>query len=724
MNNKNSSYKDFDEEQSENNSEDLEKLQVKLKAQKLHIAYGEKARTLTLEEWKDPNKVEGVAKSLGVEPKTLFLCVSEALAQETIEESPPAATAVEHLSIIEDPRLAGKPVLARGIVASTSIAYQVPCIARAYIIGEEGDIEDTVELELKKHDAANLAFVGVSEDIRTKKLHRLFNVAKSTRLKVEPLAWRTVYMLRVRPPVLALEKKGETIVDERGFEYKSYDVFAVAEEPLSFTPGSEIELEAIPTASPKTGKIVLLAYSIKFPEEPKSFDMEKLRMLKKKLDEFKSVESKVDWILSEFEKYSRIIKRRNLALVSLLTYFSPLYLTFCGEVKWGWMNSVLMGDTTTGKSETLRKLIRLLKAGMLITAETASQVGLTGSATQLEKEGWFVDWGFLVLCDRKLLAIDGAQKLPPSCWASLAEAERSGVVRIAKAAKDTAYARTRQIKITNALNKEETKWMTKPLAEFLYPVQSLATVFDKTGIARLDVVAFAESADVSPEEVNKLMSEQYDPLLENLAEALRWCWSNVAQVVFDDEAVSTILTAATILYHEFHSATIPLVEIDMKWKLIRLSAALATLTLSTSDFKTIVVTREHVEYVTKFLRDEYSRVGLNSLAQEEKFEVPAREDAEKALEHIQGETGLEREKIVGVMRFILKQGRVTAEQLKKNFELSEKSELRPLTATMVSLGFLKSGKGYYPTKQLLLIFKLLDENSPRGGSFSTMARAL
>jgi hypothetical protein len=81
MNNKNSSYKDFDEEQSENNSEDLEKLQVELKAQKIHIAYGEKVTALTLEEWKDPNKVEGVAKSLGIEPKTLFLRVSETLSE-------------------------------------------------------------------------------------------------------------------------------------------------------------------------------------------------------------------------------------------------------------------------------------------------------------------------------------------------------------------------------------------------------------------------------------------------------------------------------------------------------------------------------------------------------------------------------------------------------------------------------------------------------------------
>jgi hypothetical protein len=619
--------------------------------------------------------------------------------------------------MVEDPRLVGKPVVVRGVVASTSIAYQVPCKVIGHIIGEDGDIENSIELELKKHDVVNLAFVGVSEGARERRLRRLFNVAKNVRLRVEPVTWRTLYMLRVRPPVLTLEKRGETIVDERGFEYKSYDVFVVAEEPLCFTPGYEIELGGIPTASPKTGKVVLLAYSTEFPEEPKVFNGERLRMLKRKLDEFKTVDKKVDWILSEFEKYSRIVKRRNLALVSLLTFFSPLWINFDGEVARGWLIVCLMGDTTTGKSETLRKLIRLLNAGMLITAETASQVGLTGSATQIEKEGWFVDWGFLILCDRKLLAIDGAQKLPASCWASLAEAERTGVVRIAKAAKDAAHARTRLIKITNPLDKEGAKWATKPLNEFLYPVQSLTTVFDRTGIARLDAVAFAESGDVDPEEVNRPTSGNYDLLLESLAEALRWCWSNVAKVIFDDEAVNAILTEATALYHEFHSATIPLVEIDSKWKLARLSAALATLTLSTSDFKTIIVTREHVEYVSKFLRNEYSRAGLNSLAKEERFEVPTREDAEKALEHIQGETGLEREKVVEIMRFILKQGRVTAEQLKDNFELSEKGELRPLTSTMVSLGFLKSGKGYYPTKQLLLIFRLLDENSPRGVLF-------
>ena len=57
----------------------------------------------------------------------------------------------------------------------------------------------------------------------------------------------------------------------------------------------------------------------------------------------------------------------------------------------GWEKTAIIGDITTSKSEALRKTIQLLGGGLLIMAETASTVGLTGTATQIEREGWFVD---------------------------------------------------------------------------------------------------------------------------------------------------------------------------------------------------------------------------------------------------------------------------------------------------------------------------------------------
>ena len=56
-----------------------------------------------------------------------------------------------------------------------------------------------------------------------------------------------------------------------------------------------------------------------------------------------------------------------------------------------------------------------------------------------------------------------------SQWAALAESERSGVVNIAKVAKDTAYARTRQIKIANPIDPESNRYESKSLGEFYYP---------------------------------------------------------------------------------------------------------------------------------------------------------------------------------------------------------------------------------------------------------------
>jgi predicted transcriptional regulator YdeE len=45
----------------------------------------------------------------------------------------------------------------------------------------------------------------------------------------------------------------------------------------------------------------------------------------------------------------------------------------------------------------------------------------------------------------------------------------------------------------------------------------------------------------------------------------------------------------------------------MKWKLARLSAALAFLTLSTEDYTKVTVTKEHVNLVAKFIQEEYSK---------------------------------------------------------------------------------------------------------------------
>lgn len=613
---------------------------------------------------------------------------------------------LDHINRIEDPTLAGKVVIVEAVVSSTSTAYLVPKALEIEHEQKKGEPEG-YSVIIPKADPVNIKFVRINDEIKDSRLRRLFARGRKV-TQIEEQAHRTVYRIRVRPPVFTLEKRGEKIVDEKGFEYKAYDIYVVAEKDIVFHPSNLIQLEGVCVPNPRNQKTTLLVYKVEFPGDARFFDIEKIKQLQK-VFEGKTVKDRFEWIVSNFERYSQIVGRRNLAKAGLLCYFTPTWIRFNNETQKGWGNGLFIGDTTTAKTETLRKLIRLLSAGMLVTAETASTVGLTGTATQVEKEGWFVDWGFLVLCDRKLLAVDGAHKLSLSNWAALAESERTGVVAIAKAAKDTAYARTRQVKVANPIDREEqNKFATKTLANFLYPCQALETIFDKTSIARLDLAVFSDQRDVAAEDINKTLETSYNEKLKLLSEALRWCWSAQAQIKFTKKAVKTLLEEATKLYNTFFTESIPLVSIDMKWKLARLSSALAYLTLSTDDFETVTVTEHHVREVVDFLTNEYGKVGLNTLAQETRFERITLDDVNFTLARIANAAKIEIPTIEELFKFIVIQGRVTRDQIRTKFELAETNQLRPLLAVLSSEKMIRPGRGFYPTQKLIESYKLLN----------------
>jgi hypothetical protein len=621
---------------------------------------------------------------------------------ETEEVQTPPLPLV-HLNDIENPALSGCLVSVEALVSSTSIAYLAPKeIEATYFVKDE---QRTATVTVPPDSPVNLKLICVSEDVKTRRMRQLFSgVAKDAQLR--ELGFRTIYRVRVRPPVFTLEMRDDRIVDEAGREYKAYDVFVSSEKTISFQASTLLRLTGIPLPNPATQQTTLLVTEVEFRDEVHGFDAEKVNELRLLFKDM-SIHDRVTWIVDNFEGYSGIVGRRNLALASLLTYFSPVRLRLWCDEQRGWVLLLMIGDTTTAKSETLRKLIRLLRAGMLVTAETASAVGLTGTATQIEGRGWFVDWGFLVLCDRRLLGVDGAHKLQSKEWAAMAESERLGVVIIAKAAKDSAYARTRQIRIANAVDRAADKFTTRTMRSFLYPVQALDTIMDKTSIARLDLAVFADERDVEAKDINRPVTGDYDQRLELLAEAVKWAWSTDGVIRFTPEAEELLRTEATRLYKAYFSEVIPLVSIDMKWKLARLSAALARATLSTEDLKGVTVEADHVREVVAILEKEYTRAGLNTLAQATRYERLTEEEAKVLIASVAFKGGLDVDAAVRVIEFIVLQGRVTADQLRTQFSLSEKNQLRPLLACMVNEGLLLRGNGFYPKPPMIELYKLL-----------------
>jgi hypothetical protein len=613
-----------------------------------------------------------------------------------------------HITEIENPKYLERTVSSEAIVSSSAFAYAVPSSVRGD--WTEGRGEDREELsrtvEIEPNSSLNMEIAGATSQGKYYALLRLFPSARS--LRITDLSYRTVYRLRVRPPVFTLEKRGDLIVDEKGFEYKAYGVYVVADDQIQFPASSLVRLTGKPLPDPKTQKTTLLVTQVEFPENVEGYDPEALRRLAEVL-EGKSVEERARWVFDNFESYSRIVGRRNLAKATLIAYFTPIWVTFNGELQRGWANVLIVGDTTTAKSETVRKAIWLLKAGTLVTAETASAVGLTGTATQTEREGWSVDWGFLVLNDRRLLVVDGAHKLRMSQWAALAESERSGVVTIAKAAKDSAYARTRQIKIANPIDPDSERYMTKNLGSFLYPIQATSTFLDLMSVARIDLCVFADSNDVRAEEINVKLSGEYDRRLDLLSEALKWAWGEDLEIAFTPEAEKKILDEATELYKLFFSEGVPLASIDLKWKLARLSASLACLTLSTVDFKHVTVEEGHVAWIMGFIKDEYTNAELHTLVQETRHEAVTEEDAKELLNMAAAAINVEPEDVKEILKFIVLQGRVTRDQLKEKFNLARTNQLNPLVSMLQNEKLIKSGKGFYPTSKLIELHKILGQ---------------
>jgi len=254
----------------------------------------------------------------------------------------------------------------------------------------------------------------------------------------------------------------------------------------------------------------------------------------------------------------------------------------------------------------------------------------------------------------------------------------------------------------------QSRYATKNMSSFLYPIQALTTILDKTSIARLDLAVFSNQYDVNPEEINKIGNGEPEPELELLSEVLRWVWSHKAKVVFTQEALEHLFNEATELYNLFFSEGIPLVTIDLKWKLARLSVAVAYLTLSTEDFQNVTVEKEHVEIIVDFLKAEYTNTGLNILAKETRFEKLDLQDVRLLLAEITAamENAVDIEKIKEILRYIVLQGRVTKDDLTLKFSLADKSQLRPLLSALKTANLIKAGRGFYPEAKLIEAYKI------------------
>lgn len=301
---------------------------------------------------------------------------------------------------------------------------------------------------------------------------------------------------------------------------------------------------------------------------------------------------------------TRIYRRRPLHIVADLAFHSPLWLNFDGRQVKGWAEVLIAGDSSQGKSEVINNLMHHYGVGTKVECKNATVAGLLGGCEQIGGK-WFVKWGVIPVNDRRLVTLEELKGASRSVIGRLTEMRSSGIAETSKIERRRTHARTRLIALSNPRS-------DMPVASYNYGIEILVELIGGLeDIRRFDAAIIVARNEVNPEELNKLTSER--PAIPHIytsdlcRKLVLWAWTRTADhVKFSKETETAVLNAANTMC-EIFSDRVPLVDRgSQRNKIARLAAALAARLYSTEDGHDLIVKPEHVEYVVKFLTEQYS----------------------------------------------------------------------------------------------------------------------
>lgn len=299
---------------------------------------------------------------------------------------------------------------------------------------------------------------------------------------------------------------------------------------------------------------------------------------------------------------TRIYDREDVLMTILLTYLSPLWIDFNGERIRGWITTVILGDSGTGKSKQWKELSNFIGVGDSVSGLTSSRTGLIYGLSEHKQKGWQVRIGRYPANHRKILMVDECDKLSPEDIQTLGMAMEDGFVQVDRISSGGYDCQTRLIMMGNPRIKVARGELDDAIMDdHMYPCMALKGIFPKLIIRRIDLFGFASSSDFTDWEfLNVKYSEhQKSPITPEMMRSLvYWSWNmDPEDIIFEEEAVDAILRETNRLSKLFgYCQDIPIVApSDFRNTLARASTAMAALAVSTdSSFSKLIVKEDHV----------------------------------------------------------------------------------------------------------------------------------
>lgn len=513
-----------------------------------------------------------------------------------------------------------KCVKTRGIIAAVaSRSYDVP--AKFKVKTRNGDIPYTMPVSRDM-----VAFVGATDAFVAATLSNRLSV-KVMDFKV--MGWVSMSEVEIVPVA-------DVSSDVEG-RYSVQRCFVIGKTIDSNVP---YELTVIPTTLPQTQEkifIIVEAVEVSRAIDTWAFD-------EKAYEEFtrfqpeptQSVGEKLFALADELSaNHTKIYSRPDWHIVALLSYFCPVGWMFPGEpeLQRGWVNSLAIGDTQTGKSKVIQVFQRLLGLGDIVNAENCTFVGLVGGAIKTGSGQMMLRWGKLPLCDRKLVIVEELSGMSVEDISHMSEVRSRGIARLDKGGLSSQTpARTRLIALSNV------RPMNKTLAQYLSGVKALQDLIGHAeDISRFDLIITLVDSEVSSETINSPADETPAPTFspDQLRRLCQFCWAlKPNQIHFTDEAYIACLEWTKKMQDIYHPSVPIFKAASGRLLLARISAAIATLQFSW-DGKQISIEESHVDAAVHLLRGLYDKPSFGYLEysrqMQDRENVKGVEEIEEAL---------------------------------------------------------------------------------------------
>lgn len=393
----------------------------------------------------------------------------------------------------------------------------------------------------------------------------------------------------------------------------------------------------------------------------------------------------------------------NIWLMSDLVFNSILEINYSKLMR-GALDIFILGDTQVGKSETTSALTNLYNFGHFLSLKTSTTIGLIGGSNKVDG-AWCNTIGAIPRQNNRLVVMEEFSGARKDFIKTMTDIRSSGVLRLVRAAGEmTVPCRLRMITISNPINDDNGN--PRFLSSFpngVIPVMELITSAED--VARYDgflLVAKREER-FNPFSV-QLVGE---PIVKEAYEhKANWVLTRTANNVIYDNGVESFIWEKGEELNKKFECNFPVFGTTTALKLARFSVALASLLMNTDDsFENIIVTKEIVEYVVKFLEQVYmsAQFRLDDYKEEyDAYHVVTKQDVNEFQKLYNANS---------VLFDYLSKESVTSRANISAVSGLERDAFAPVFNKLVSGKFLRMNRdSIFPTEKFRKVYKQIDRN--------------